>query len=1249
MREKIYTGNGAFLDYSAGYDLAFGAIVSSTDFNGNRTDYRHDSLLRLTCIVNPGGATPDTESMPSIRYDYILAAPVAIAGGTGTVNWVETRTHEEFGDPEAYLVSRTYRDGLGQIVLVKSESDSPDRSVVQQAITLNRRRQPDRALLPFYSSGNLDFEDFTAPGWKGVWVIEGEETSLSFQEAPSIDSYYDAAGRPVRRVNADGTFSRIAYFPLTRMEWDEENTNASSSHFDMPLYYYEDGLGRMTGVDEIARLDDRGLPAASPNRWHTSYTHDLLDALVKIVDSQGNTRLFQYDALQRLVYADDPNRGRRWNRYDDASNIVESVDARGQKTTYTYDGVNRLLTEDYHDETDPYSSGYAYDPSNPIVPGNRSDAIFYYDSPLEGSVFQSAQNTRGKLASVLDLSGEEHLSYDVRGNLSWKAKRLKDPGNGVRVSYETATRYDAMNRISSIVYPDGDSVEYRYDSQGLLKQILGGAAGNRDGNPSIAESILYTPFREIRSCAYGNGLTTVRKYDRRTRIAAIETSRDTDAENPILSYRYTLDGSANVLRIDDMRPSEIHPRGDRRRNTQIFSYDDRYRLTGVQCSFATPGDSDTNNGRINYRYDRIGNMLFKSSPEEQGHIEHNEQSRSVVNLGQMDYGGTGGAWNRIGRSPGSPPGPNALTNLADGRTLAYDDNGNLTELDGFRCTYDFRDHLVRAESDGMLAQYTYDYTGHRVRKEVWTPSSATGISNASECETTLYIGNHFEIREHDQPVKYVWDAETRVARITGTLNESAERIQRIRVFPGWNLLSLAVDSASAARQIAERISPATFELHVPGENAGEYTSLGPAGPLPAGRPFWLWTGAETVLEIQGEYTAPAEIVLASGCDLFAWSGLEALSAGDSLPDAIERLWYYDAQSGCWRGQIPKSLSFISTDELDFISPGHAIAVHSISESQIALPPVSRQILYYHQDYLGSTSLLCDGAGHIIEESHHYPFGFSRIESRADDTPEYITGNYGFCQKEQDPETGLHFFENRYLASSLGRFSSVDPLALEIPSKALLDPQKLNAYSYARNNPLLFVDNDGELSELSGDAIGCAAIKGLMLEGFHSYQSLKNTNLSGADAQGYAMTRMAVGSLLGAAESIVEKSFEKGFQNVLGSETEDKIAASVLGEMFSAGIFNIVGQAAEWKIDKAFGVKDKEAGYGARAVKRGGSSSSVWAWAPPRDWSVAQSRNPWGITRGLKSSRAFWIPPFPREEKDCSTLPLKNTKPIKKRR
>ena len=37
-------------------------------------------------------------------------------------------------------------------------------------------------------------------------------------------------------------------------------------------------------------------------------------------------------------------------------------------------------------------------------------------------------------------------------------------------------------------------------------------------------------------------------------------------------------------------------------------------------------------------------------------------------------------------------------------------------------------------------------------------------------ETTIYVNKHFEVRDHDQPTKYVFHGNTRVAHITGSLS-----------------------------------------------------------------------------------------------------------------------------------------------------------------------------------------------------------------------------------------------------------------------------------------------------------------------------------------------------------------------------------------------------------------------------------------------------------------------------------------------
>lgn len=63
--------------------------------------------------------------------------------------------------------------------------------------------------------------------------------------------------------------------------------------------------------------------------------------------------------------------------------------------------------------------------------------------------------------------------------------------------------------------------------------------------------------------------------------------------------------------------------------------------------------------------------------------------------------------------------------------------------------------------------------------------------------------------------------------------------------------------------------------------------------------------------------------------------------------------------------------------------------------------------------------------------------------------------YKFTGKELDTASNLYFYESRYYHPIFGRFISPDTI---VPSPH--DPQSLNRYSYARNNPLLYTDPSG---------------------------------------------------------------------------------------------------------------------------------------------------------------------------------------------
>jgi RHS repeat-associated protein len=121
--------------------------------------------------------------------------------------------------------------------------------------------------------------------------------------------------------------------------------------------------------------------------------------------------------------------------------------------------------------------------------------------------------------------------------------------------------------------------------------------------------------------------------------------------------------------------------------------------------------------------------------------------------------------------------------------------------------------------------------------------------------------------------------------------------------------------------------------------------------------------------------------------------------------------------------------------------------------------------YLSVDHLGSTRLVMS-AGPSVSRCYDYlPFGeemMSGVDGRsgcyetgAQTTTQDFTSTK-FTGKERDAETGLDWFEARYLSAAQGRFTSPDPA-----TGSQRDPQSWNMYSYARNNPLLYTDPDGQ--------------------------------------------------------------------------------------------------------------------------------------------------------------------------------------------
>ena len=1087
VSETIELGTGKDpLVFRATYDEGFGTVTSSTDFNGNSTRYGYDTFARLVRVLKPG----DSQEFPTDEYDYALGVRV---GEAGQVNYVETRQLDKApAEPgthrDHYFISRAFVDGLGRKLMTRTEAEpapgtQTPRVAVTEAVQFNARQKPARALNPFFTTrtGDLDtllaYEPIESPVWKGEFHENGQSAVLDLARAHASRTVYDATLRPVQVFNQDNTFRLTRYEPLVTFSYDENDVDPLSPFHDTPMVHYHDGLDRLVRVDEMARLSDDGLPVQDVRTWNTRYSHDLNDQLTRIVDSQNNLKTFYYDGLKRKIEMQDPDRGQMIFAYDDASNLIQSTDAKGQQITYTYDGANRILTEDYHDEETPFSGGYRFDPASPITPLNRPDVAYFYDSPVPSldqgdTTTATATNTRGTLAAVWDLAGEEHTSYDARARVSWTVKRIPDPELLSRfsshvglVSYKTSFEYDSLDRVTRMTYPDADFIRYEYNERSLLKRIPGGFFPGRTEPGSILSNLVYVASGQTVRIDYGNGVRTTYDYDPRLRLKTLLTvGRDSvnpDLPKEFIHFNYDFDGVSNIRSIEDRRPGSAVPAGDPRRNTQIFQYDDLYRLTRVQYSFHVPTGSPNDlgptsgvrdDGVIQYRYDRIGNMMAQTST-----MDHQEKALPVANLGEMSSGGAAGRWNRSGRGPKDPPGPHALSRITNPkapvseRDYPYDANGNMLNIDGLQCTWDFKDRLVGVENAEMRAVYTYDYTDRRILKRVW---SKTAGKEASRPLTVSYINKFFEVREHDAPTKYVWNGSTRVAKVTGGLNTDI-RVQRLRLWPGWNLVSTAVEARQGLAQLASGLAVNPIRAAVLwNRDTKGWDPVLAADTLPPGSVLWLLMSTNATLALSGKYIDTTNRVIQPGGDFVAGAGLEIAEATNDGSGILSPMfWGYDASGGYWIGHAENSVG----PQTRWTALSDQEATYTPTQSgSVALRAIEPflEIVFYHEDHLGSVSICTTSSERNTRARAYFPFGAMRDEN----DPWGKNSGYGFSQKEQDLESGLHYFESRFLYPSIARFVSVDPLVGN--PLHLETPQVQSPFAYVANHPLNHVDPDG---------------------------------------------------------------------------------------------------------------------------------------------------------------------------------------------
>jgi RHS repeat-associated protein len=116
---------------------------------------------------------------------------------------------------------------------------------------------------------------------------------------------------------------------------------------------------------------------------------------------------------------------------------------------------------------------------------------------------------------------------------------------------------------------------------------------------------------------------------------------------------------------------------------------------------------------------------------------------------------------------------------------------------------------------------------------------------------------------------------------------------------------------------------------------------------------------------------------------------------------------------------------------------------------------SSAVHFQHQDWLGTERLRTTYSGAVEASLTSLPFGDSQTTESGGDP-------YYFASLDYDSESATDHAQYRQYSGTQGRWMEPDPY---LGSYDSTDPQTLNRYSYALNNPLGFTDPSGLIIQI----------------------------------------------------------------------------------------------------------------------------------------------------------------------------------------
>jgi RHS repeat-associated protein len=523
------------------------------------------------------------------------------------------------------------------------------------------------------------------------WIIKDTQFDATGQVSQVSNPY--RADDPDSASPPEGEWTKTVYDSLRRiidLETPDGAHVTTIYRANLATIIDQAGKSRLTETDALERLV-RVVEAPNELGYETRYFYDARGNLTKI--TQGSQeRTFEYDFISRLIRATNPESGTISHVYDENGNLIERTDARGARTTITYDRLNRAISKVYSGAT----------PEGRTVADATPPVFYFYDDPStlpSGAPSWPGSPTIGRLIGVTYGSGADgtYHKYDLAGRITVNHQRQGNANYVTSYFYNLAgavTREDRGNPVRRRIVNS-------YDKSGRLSTIQTGAySGNGIVLRNLVSDISYTPFEELESETYGNGLIHSRAYNNRLQPVEISLGRPDNLES-IFRINYIF-GTAYNVNAQDPEIILAQNNGNIARIKYFISGTLQYAQT---CQY-DPIDRlrfavEHNNGTYNdgarawyqtFLYDQHGNRAIDVE-KTSNNVDGNDTALTPGDFSKAN--------NRI---------------IREG--FEYDRSGNLIARPGGTFTYDVDNRLVTATVDGVTSNYFYNGFGHRVRRVV---------------------------------------------------------------------------------------------------------------------------------------------------------------------------------------------------------------------------------------------------------------------------------------------------------------------------------------------------------------------------------------------------------------------------------------------------------------------------------------------------------------------------------------------------